>query len=243
MCALGLPAILIDVAENQRSVAEELGRKGCAIHLGNKDNISPENLAAALRSLLLSKKRRSAISQRAHEIVDGEGAMRVASAIRTTGIRLRPAGREDSRLLWEWANDPDVRAGSFSSGSIPWEEHSTWFNKKLEGAKCLILIATDRANNPIGQIRFDMTSDREAEVSLSIAREVRGRRYAASLIETAVETMFEQRNVERLHAFVKPENQSSQKAFEKANFAKIGVELRGGNLAVHYTRTKNQVYS
>jgi RimJ/RimL family protein N-acetyltransferase len=146
-------------------------------------------------------------------------------------------------LLWEWANDPDVRAGSFSSGSISWEEHSRWLNQKLEGAKCLILIATDGSNNAIGQIRFDMTNDREAEVSLSIVREARGKGYAAPLIETAAEMVFQQHNVERLHAFVKPENHSSQKAFEKANFAKVGMALRGGHPAVHYTRTKNQVYS
>ena len=35
MCFLGLPAIVIDVAENQRPIAQELDRRGIAIHLGS----------------------------------------------------------------------------------------------------------------------------------------------------------------------------------------------------------------
>src|SRR5438105_1117892 len=45
MCLLGLPAIVIDLAENQRTVARELDRRGAAIHLGGADEALPEKIA------------------------------------------------------------------------------------------------------------------------------------------------------------------------------------------------------
>jgi UDP-2,4-diacetamido-2,4,6-trideoxy-beta-L-altropyranose hydrolase len=81
ICLLGLPAILIDLAENQYPIAQELDRRGCGIHLGSTSNVSPETIAGKLEWLLLSPEVRKALSGQAQELVDGEGAMRVLSAI------------------------------------------------------------------------------------------------------------------------------------------------------------------
>jgi UDP-2,4-diacetamido-2,4,6-trideoxy-beta-L-altropyranose hydrolase len=82
MCLLGLPALLIHVAENQRAVAEGLDWQGCAIHLGNLRDVSAEKVASQLQRLLDSLETRRSLSQHARELVDGEGAKRIASAIR-----------------------------------------------------------------------------------------------------------------------------------------------------------------
>jgi UDP-2,4-diacetamido-2,4,6-trideoxy-beta-L-altropyranose hydrolase len=39
-------------------------------------------------------------------------------------ITLKRATQEDCRLIWKWANDPDVRAASFSSKPIPYDTHT-----------------------------------------------------------------------------------------------------------------------
>jgi UDP-2,4-diacetamido-2,4,6-trideoxy-beta-L-altropyranose hydrolase len=81
MCLLGLPALLIHVAENQRAVAEGLDWQGCAIHLGNLRDVSAEKVASQLQRLLDSLETRRSLSQHARELVDGEGAKRIASAM------------------------------------------------------------------------------------------------------------------------------------------------------------------
>jgi UDP-2,4-diacetamido-2,4,6-trideoxy-beta-L-altropyranose hydrolase len=81
MCRLGLPAILIDVAENQRPIAEGLTRLGISIYSGSADGISVEKVAADIESLLLSSECRSAMSRRGRELVDGEGSCRVVSEL------------------------------------------------------------------------------------------------------------------------------------------------------------------
>jgi UDP-2,4-diacetamido-2,4,6-trideoxy-beta-L-altropyranose hydrolase len=238
ICALGLPAILIDLAENQRPVAEELNRRGCGIHLDNENGVSAEEIAAAVGALLLSRDTRLAVSERARTLCDGRGASRVASLLQRRKISVRPAGPEDVRLLWEWASDSSVRIGSFSTASIPWEQHASWFNRKLQDGQCRILIGMDSANNPVGQIRFDKTGGLEAEIDVSIALERRGQGYADCLIEAGIEAILQEQQLKRFHAFVKPENKISQKTFERAKFTRLGTEEHGGQIAVHYVRSE-----
>ena len=61
MCFLGLPAVLIVLADNQRASAEELGRRGVAIRLVEGE--TPSVLAEHLASLLASPERRKAMSE------------------------------------------------------------------------------------------------------------------------------------------------------------------------------------
>lgn len=39
--------------------------------------------------------------------------------MQTKMLRLRTLQESDGKLLWEWANDPQVRAASFSSEPMP----------------------------------------------------------------------------------------------------------------------------
>jgi UDP-2,4-diacetamido-2,4,6-trideoxy-beta-L-altropyranose hydrolase len=95
MCLLGLPALLIHVAENQRAVAEGLDRQGCAIHLGNLRDVSAEKVASQLQRLLSSLETRRSLSQHERELVDGVGAKRVASAMWREEPGRSPASRTD----------------------------------------------------------------------------------------------------------------------------------------------------
>lgn len=81
ICLLGLPSLLIDVAENQTPLARELHRCGCAKHLGGVQDVSSLLLAQQLEGLLASQVDRQAMSQRSRQLVDGEGAARVVSAL------------------------------------------------------------------------------------------------------------------------------------------------------------------
>ncbi len=239
MCFLGLPAILIDLAENQRPIAQDLDRRGIAIHLGRGEDTSAQQIANQLEWLLRSPDVRNTMSDRGRQLVDGRGAGRVVSAMLGAGLRLRPVEEKDCRLLWEWANDPDVRSAAFNSAPIPWEQHLDWFKNKLSNKKLLMLIATDEQGSPIGQIRFERSGDGEADIDVSIARASRGRGMASLLIEKAVETVFQDRSMERVHAFVKPGNHASAKAFERAGFRNAGDVWVKGHAALHYQRDRD----
>jgi UDP-2,4-diacetamido-2,4,6-trideoxy-beta-L-altropyranose hydrolase len=77
MCAMGLPAILVVVAENQRFIAEQLAALGAAENAGPADQVDCAALADLCHELLASKDRRASLSQNAKQVVDGRGRERV----------------------------------------------------------------------------------------------------------------------------------------------------------------------
>jgi UDP-2,4-diacetamido-2,4,6-trideoxy-beta-L-altropyranose hydrolase len=74
---MGVPAVVIILADNQRGVAEQLGRDGIAVNLGWHGHVSPAEIARATRALLTSAQERREKSRRARALVDGEGGSRV----------------------------------------------------------------------------------------------------------------------------------------------------------------------
>jgi UDP-2,4-diacetamido-2,4,6-trideoxy-beta-L-altropyranose hydrolase len=237
MCFLGLPALLIVLAENQQGVADELARRGIVAHLGRGSDLAQSTIAAQLRSLAGSAELRREMSQRGPALVDGRGAERVVRAMKRDALSIRLAEAGDSKLLWEWANDPVVRASAFSSETIAWEEHVAWFRGKLNDPECSILVALDASAVPAGQIRFNKRGLSEADVDIIVDGRLRGSGYASHLIDLGVNWAFTEWGLMQLNAFVKPENVASAKAFERAGFKCKETVTVKGQTASHYVRT------
>lgn len=238
LCVMGLPALLVDAADNQTPVAKELQRRGCAIHVGDC-SVTPEHLAESLRSLIRSEDLRRTLAHNSRELGDGKGVERIVSVLRAEErLRLRNARTEDCQMLWEWANDADVRAASFSTAAIPWAAHVSWFSDKIGSKGSRIFIAEDDLGSPVGQIRFDIDG-REAEVNISLAKEKRGRGFAVPAIEAAVHELFAEVDCDLVHAFVKPENIASMRAFQRAGFVQTGRKRVRGSLALHFVCRRN----
>ena len=140
---------------------------------------------------------------------------------------------DDCRLLWEWANDSEVRLFSFSSESIPWEQHFRWFQLKLNDANCIFYIAVESNTIPIGQVRYDINGN-EAVISVSIDRNFRSKGHGSLTIRLASQKLFGVADVEMIHAYVKPGNRAAMRAFVRAGFQKReNTEVRGHE-AVHF---------
>ena len=80
-CALGLPAILVTLAQNQVEVASVLESAGAAVSLGWHEDVSDMDLAAAIRDLVADPPRLRSMSEAAATITDGRGTIRVADAV------------------------------------------------------------------------------------------------------------------------------------------------------------------
>jgi RimJ/RimL family protein N-acetyltransferase len=137
-------------------------------------------------------------------------------------LRLADAVEDDARLLWEWRNDPDTRAASFSPGEIPWEAHLRWYRDALADPKHLILIGFEEGE-PIGVVRFDERKPAEAEVHLIVAPEARGRGLGRKLLTAACDYACRIRGFNRLIASIKESNVASRQVFAAASF---GPECR-----------------
>jgi RimJ/RimL family protein N-acetyltransferase len=146
-------------------------------------------------------------------------------------LKIRSVTDEDCKLLWEWANEAEVRAASFHSDPIPWEEHVDWFRRKRADPNCYMYMFVDEHGYPIGQVRMDLRANGIGEVAISVARNQRGRGLGVEALWLACERVFKTTNVKRLVAYVKPNNVASIRVFEKARFVRQGNQSVGGHEA------------
>jgi UDP-2,4-diacetamido-2,4,6-trideoxy-beta-L-altropyranose hydrolase len=81
LACLGVPALIIVIADNQRAVARAAENAGAALVLGESDHLDPRSLAAAVAALAADPQRRQRMRQAGRNLVDGRGADRVADTV------------------------------------------------------------------------------------------------------------------------------------------------------------------
>jgi UDP-2,4-diacetamido-2,4,6-trideoxy-beta-L-altropyranose hydrolase len=91
LAALGVPALLMTVADNQLRIAAQLDRAGAAMSVGAIADVTSNGLAQKLKELINDHQLRSEMSCMGQELVDGQGVVRVVDEILELARR-RPAG-------------------------------------------------------------------------------------------------------------------------------------------------------
>lgn len=147
---------------------------------------------------------------------------------RGESIYLREAHSEDVRLLFDWANEPAVRANSLNSEPIPFETHQKWFVSQLNNPDTKILILTDGTHS-LGQIRIQKNGSLW-EIGYSIDKEQRGKKLGSEIVRL----LLNQFNHYSFKAIVKKENTASVTIFEN-----LGFELTDSNASDILTFIKN----
>ena len=127
-------------------------------------------------------------------------------------LKLRKVLIRDSKLLYDWVNDENVRRYSLNDHKISWEEHISWFHNKINDDKTNIYIL-EKLNKPIGQIRVESIQS-IFEISFSISNGYRGQGFGNYLIAKILEI----NPKGNFKARVKPQNKISKNLFEKFNF-------------------------
>ncbi|MCC6906277.1 MAG: UDP-2,4-diacetamido-2,4,6-trideoxy-beta-L-altropyranose hydrolase [Anaerolineae bacterium] len=223
---MGLPALVMILAENQVGVAEGLDKAGAARSMGWYHELDEARLAEMLGSVRGNAALRAGMSMTGRTLVDGAGVDRVIETA-SYFVSLRRVTPEDSRLLWEWANDPDTRGVSFSQDAIPWEQHVRWLDAKLADRDCFFRMALGPAGQPIGQVRCDLAGS-EAVLSISLSREYRRQGYGSRVLALAARQLFAEYPVMCVHGYVRPDNSASYGAFQRAGYHDAGRrEIRG----------------
>jgi UDP-2,4-diacetamido-2,4,6-trideoxy-beta-L-altropyranose hydrolase len=232
LCCMGLPAIVIEAADNQISLARKLDAMGVVVNAGPAGEVNCEKLADQAHQLLANHERRAAMSKAGHCLVDGRGTERVL-AFMNSELRIRGVEPEDRRMLWEWANDPAVRGASFSSEPIPWESHKDWFQQQLASPQSKIYII-EKSREPVAEVRFQINGMR-ASLSIAVAREHRDQGLGAKTLLMGTEELFNTTKAEIVDAFVKPSNSRSLDLFRTAGFAENGESTVQKQPAIWFT--------
>jgi UDP-2,4-diacetamido-2,4,6-trideoxy-beta-L-altropyranose hydrolase len=216
---VGLPSIILVLAENQLSVAEYLMNNKSVVNLGRITENSEEHISHACKSLIRDNIFRKYLSEQSRILISGQGPSLVIETIKRRSLTLREITDLDRELIWHWTNDEETRKASYSQASISWDEHIRWFDSVHRQKNHRFYIANNGSTKPVGQIRFAIDG-KDAIVSFSVAPESRRRGYGKDILIRAANKLFNETNIEQITAYVKSENEASLMAFQKAGFRK-----------------------
>lgn len=234
---MGLPSIVLVLADNQRMATEHLAQQDVVVNLGPFADLWVEAISEAIFRLLEDRGRRKHMSEAGWTLVDARGAERVATVLSDDSLVFRAVSLEDQQLLWQWANDPIVRRFSFAKEPVPLSEHVPWFSRVLSNPNEKIFIFENLNGTPVGQVRFRIQGC-EAVVSITVASEFRGQGYGGNMLQAALNELFRQQDVHVVHAYVLPENTASRKLFLRAGFRISGEVVFGNTTALDLVITR-----
>lgn len=219
-CCLGLPAVVVLMAENQRLSGQQLQRADAIALIDGVAAIArelPGQLDAVLQPTVLIQMSRSAAA-----LVDGIGTQRVVQAMmqcmNLVGIRLRQVERWDSRTLYRWQCQPGARRFFHQPTQPSWTEHRRWFTRLLANVKTQMYLI-EFNGQAAGYLRLDWRRLRQAEVSILVSNDYRGQGLAAR----ALAMLENQHAGVELVAQVRAGNRASKKTFNKAGFKPAGA--------------------
>lgn len=185
-CCLGLPSLMLVVADNQRQVAAAVSKAGAAQVFERRGAELVGDLSAALRHLADDGPALQAMSGRAATICDGRGRDRVTLCLAEAGrakdgraVRLRLADHDDEDLILAWQRHPTTRRFSRNPQPPTAAEHHAWFQSRLEDPDYLLTLIT-LDGEPAGVLRLDAAQPPEAaggpvfEISILVSPDHRG---------------------------------------------------------------------
>ncbi len=224
---LGLPALVVTLAENQRPITDGLQGRGLIRWLGHHDEVDKSTIAKALSELFQQGLNKD-WSLHCLAAVNGHGVNLVCAALTvtaTTPLRVRHARLEDEAMLLEWANDPTTRSNAFSPESISVEIHRNWFRARLRDLEsCHLYLVETEERLPVGQVRFDH-ADQAWRIDYALAPHFHGRGLGRPLLEAALLKLREDEPGTLVLGQVKDSNQPSCRVFESLGF---DAQINGG---------------
>jgi len=229
---LGLPSLIIPIAKNQHYLCDNLKNiKLCKI----KD--SNENLEKWIENSLEELGNNiKKISKDSMVLIDGFGTSRICNSIlKTSGpIKLKNYNKSDESLLFNLANNFQVRENSFNKESITIKNHTEWFKKCIKNKNTTIYIAYCINNTPIGQIRFDILEN-NCFIDFSIDMSIRGQGFGYEIVKEGIIKIEEQKlKFKLIIAKVLVTNIASIRIFRKLNFSEKYLENR--NVLMFYRK-------
>ncbi|EGR1102416.1 UDP-2,4-diacetamido-2,4,6-trideoxy-beta-L-altropyranose hydrolase [Vibrio cholerae] len=220
---LGLPSIIVPLAENQQLICQQLVKRHAALQVDI--DVIPQRLADEYQKLL---KQWSQIKDTNLALCDGRGARRVVFEIEQLlgeekeGISLVRAFPEDIALIYEWQRHPETRKHALTPNIPTWDEHHGWMSRKLRSVTDYYYMVVERANEgqKVGAVRLDRMSPGHYLVSIFVDPQNYGKGIAYKALR-AIDAIHPDVT---LHATVLKANIASQRLFQKADYQQVDEE-------------------
>jgi len=237
-CCLGLPMVLIVLADNQQVIAKALADKNVVKVVTDIARLD-EQLPRLLSELADNYKK---FSRQSAKLVDGQGAKRVAHWIefaqKFQHCQVRQATQADSQRIWQWRNHVDVRRWMFGQDEIALADHEKWYRRQLDRANVHLLIF-EVAGEPMGLVNVtQMTVDKYQTLNAAkntandnsaswgfylSPNSAKGQGLGFALGVLAIAQIFNTSDIDKITAQVLAYNSASLALHRKLGFSETGV--------------------
>ncbi|MGI9350804.1 MAG: UDP-2,4-diacetamido-2,4,6-trideoxy-beta-L-altropyranose hydrolase [Rhizobiaceae bacterium] len=226
-CCLGIPAVVLSVAENQESNAQAIEKKGAGICV----EINQKAILGAIKQLLNDSVFYSNVARNAWELCDGKGASRLATELLAQSMEIVPVTENDAQFVYDARYSGGVERFYKNPVKPEFEDHVAWLSKAILSDVYHLQIVKN-GNVQIAHARLDVDPNdvQRAEIGIAIAPEFRGKGLSLAVL-TATIDYNASNGIKIIDAEVHRDNKASLKLFEKAGFTFIGNKT---NKLLHY---------
>lgn len=221
LCFMGIPFLVVAIAENQIEQVAGLIKKDVAVLLDDKKMLYPDKAVDDIFRLAENRNKLNRLKENGTTLVDGQGTKRIIRKMLVLDLKLRKADMDDAALLFEWANEAEIRKASFNTDPIKWSEHISWMKKKLIKKEFWIFIAENHLKSPVGLIRLEKEKN-IFKISYLMDKKFRGLGLGKSILDKGIkkiETILDLPAV--FEGAVKKDNIASMISFEKSGFTRL----------------------
>ena len=220
---LGIPSIIIPLADNQKTISEQLTRVGAAIKI--EINEIESALLACYQKVIDHKE-----SMRLNNlcICDGLGLQRTVQCIQyladneATPITLKPATQLDIEQVYQWQVLPQTRQYALTPAIPTWLEHQTWMKEKLaDKAHYFYIIESLLDNKKIGVLRLDKVEIAVYNLSIFITPSEFKKGFAKKALKY-IDVLHPEMSIQ---ATVLEENKASQALFKSTRYTRTSTNL------------------
>jgi UDP-2,4-diacetamido-2,4,6-trideoxy-beta-L-altropyranose hydrolase len=221
-CTLGLPALVICTAENQKLIAENLQKKGVHLVVDISESEKIPLLVTKINEFQRNHDILKNMSDAAFNICSGKGAsfltLKMSPYTTKNGIKIdiRSATIDDAKSIYEWQCDPKTRKYAINSEIPSWSEHVKWVDKKINSFLSFFWIII-HDGSPSGVLRLDPKNLGEGDGYL-ISIFVDPDKYNLGIGKGAIEITKRIFSDSKLYAKVLSNNNNSISMFTNANF-------------------------
>jgi UDP-2,4-diacetamido-2,4,6-trideoxy-beta-L-altropyranose hydrolase len=229
-----MPVLSGFYVENQKNIYKGLVEEKVIIEGGDFSNYTVLDFEEKINPILQRKDIDLFLSNQ-HELFNGNSKPQFLGLLNQINISFRKAKPKDVTIVFNWSNDELVRINSYNSNRIEFEDHKNWFSNKITNKNTLFLIALIN-NNPAGMVRFDIKREYSV-VGILISKSYRGQKLASEFLTESSKAYFKKHKVPIL-AYIKKENKTSVKVFEKSGYTYLKDEIIHGIVSFVYKLEK-----
>lgn len=219
-CAAGCTLITGFTAPNQLGILSGLEQTRSAFSLGSFQSLTEEHASARIDAWLTHPQARRDQLLNQRRLIDGRSGLRLSYIFMelARNITVRPATMADAQLYFDWANDAAVRANSFQSDTIQWQDHTSWFERTLASANTMLLLYSI-GSAAVAQIRLKLELNK-AIISYSVDARFRGQGLGTWILEhIALRVAADKPQLNYIEGWVKKTNASSMRAFVASGYS------------------------